>query len=184
MREKVIDTAIQEFTKSGLKFKMNDVAKSMGISKRTLYTIFDSKEAVLEGITDRYFGDFLVMQKMVAEDKRMDVVTKIETILCALPERYHNLGLSNLYELQDKYPKIYKRLMGYVEKGWKMVEQYLEQGMKEKKIRQVSIPVVMTMIEGTVKQFMQNKVLVEHNIPYEQAKKEMAKVILDGICLE
>ncbi|BBF44882.1 transcriptional regulator, TetR family [Lachnospiraceae bacterium KM106-2] len=184
MKEKVIDAAIKEFTKSGLKFKMNDIAKSMGISKRTIYTVFDSKEAVLEGITDKYFADFLVMQKKVTEDKDMDVITKIETILCALPEKYQNIGLSNLCELSHKYPTIYKRLMGYVTKGWDLVEQYLEQGMKEQKIRNISIPIVMTMIEGTVTQFMQNKVLVEHSITYEEAKKEMVKVIINGIRYE
>ena len=34
MREKIIDTAIEEFTKNGLKFTMNDVAKALGISKK------------------------------------------------------------------------------------------------------------------------------------------------------
>ena len=31
MREKIIDTAIEEFTKHGLKFTMNDVAKELGL---------------------------------------------------------------------------------------------------------------------------------------------------------
>ena len=162
MREKVLDAAIQEFTKSGLRFTMSDVAKSMGMSKKTLYTVFDSKEALLEGIADKYFADFLVMQKTVAEDEQMDVIVKIEKILCALPDRYQNIGLSNLYELSNKYPRIYKRLMGYVAKGWDMVQQYLEQGMQENRIREISIPVVMTMIEGTVRQLMRDTVSYTH----------------------
>ncbi|MDO5522110.1 MAG: TetR/AcrR family transcriptional regulator [bacterium] len=184
MREKVIDVAIKEFTKNGLKFTMNDIAKSMGISKKTIYTVFDSKEAVFEGIADRYFADFLEMQESVSKDKNMDVITKIELILCALPERYQNIGLSNLCELRDKYPKSYKRLMTYVSEGWNLVAQYLEQGMRERKVRELSIPIVMTMIEGTVTQFMQKKVLVENSITYEQAKKEMVKVIINGIRYE
>lgn len=39
MREKIIDTAIEEFTKNGLKFTMNDVAKALGISKNHLYRV-------------------------------------------------------------------------------------------------------------------------------------------------
>ena len=53
MREKIIDTAIEEFTKHGSKFTMNDVAKELGISKKTIYTIFESKQDVLVGIADR-----------------------------------------------------------------------------------------------------------------------------------
>ncbi|MDO5291576.1 MAG: TetR/AcrR family transcriptional regulator [bacterium] len=181
MREEVINVAINEFTKKGLKFTMNDIAKAMGISKKTIYTVFDSKEAVFEGIMDTYFADFLAMQEAVSKDQDMDVVIKIEKILCVLPEKYHNIGLSNLYELRDKYPRSYKRLMAYVSEGWALVAQYLEQGIQEKKIRNLSVPIVMTMIEGTVTQFMQKKVLVENSITYEQAKKEMVKVIIDGI---
>ena len=59
MREKIIDTAIEEFTKHGLKFTMNDVAKELGISKKTdLAPSFESKQDVLVGIADRYARDF------------------------------------------------------------------------------------------------------------------------------
>ena len=53
MREKIIDTAIEEFTRNGLKFTMNDVAKALGISKKTIYTVFESKQDVLMAIADR-----------------------------------------------------------------------------------------------------------------------------------
>ena len=40
MREKIIDAAIEEFTQNGLKFTMSDLAKKLGISKKTIYTVF------------------------------------------------------------------------------------------------------------------------------------------------
>ena len=97
MREKIIDTAIAEFTKNGLKFTMNDVAKSMGISKKTIYTVFESKQAVLMGIADRYSADFLQMQEEIEADEELDVVEKVERLLGALPTKYHNIGLSGMY---------------------------------------------------------------------------------------
>ena len=65
MREKIIDTAIEEFTKHGSKFTMNDVAKELGISKKTIYTIFESKQDVLVGIADRYARDFTDMREAI-----------------------------------------------------------------------------------------------------------------------
>ena len=44
MREKIIDAAIAEFTQSGLKFTMSDLAKDLGISKKTIYTVFESSK--------------------------------------------------------------------------------------------------------------------------------------------
>ena len=180
VKEKILDAAIHEFTKQGFRFTMNDVAKDLGMSKKTIYTVFSSKEALLEGIADKYFADFLIMQKII-KNSDMDVIVKIKTILCALPERYQNIGLSNLYGLRDKYPRIYERLLEYMTEGWNQVEQYLNQGMKEGRIREVSIPVLMAMIKGTVEQFMKSRVLIENSIAYEEAKKEMIEIITKGI---
>ena len=58
LKERIVDVAIEEFTLMGLKFTMNDIARQLGISKKTIYTIFDSKKDVLEGIADRYSADF------------------------------------------------------------------------------------------------------------------------------
>ena len=63
MRKKIIDAAIEAFTENGLKFTMNDLAKKLGISKKTIYTIFESKQDVLLGIGDRYAADFNQMQR-------------------------------------------------------------------------------------------------------------------------
>ena len=68
MREKIIDMAIEEFTKNGLKFTMNDVAKALGISKKTIYTVFESKQEVLVAIADRYAGDFTEMREEIERD--------------------------------------------------------------------------------------------------------------------
>ena len=70
MREKIIDTAIEEFTKHGSKFTMNDVAKELGISKKTIYTIFESKQDVLVGIADRYARDFTDMREAIEQGLR------------------------------------------------------------------------------------------------------------------
>lgn len=181
MREEIIDAAIRAFSIGGLKFTMTDVARSMGISKKTIYTIFNSKEEVLEAIADRYFSDFVILEKQVKENQEIDIFCKINLVLCALPDKYHNIGLNNLYGLRDKYPKVYARLLGNVYKGWESVEGYIQEGIRENIIRKISVPVIMAMIEGTVKQFMDSSVLVNNQITYEEAKKEMAEIIIEGI---
>lgn len=57
MRDKIIDATVEEFKQNGLKFTMNDLAKRLGISKKTIYTVFESKQAVLVAVADRYAAD-------------------------------------------------------------------------------------------------------------------------------
>ena len=44
LREKILITAIDQFRQTGLKFTMQDVAEQARISKKTIYTVFASKE--------------------------------------------------------------------------------------------------------------------------------------------
>lgn len=178
MREKIIDATVEEFKQNGLKFTMNDLAKRLGISKKTIYTVFESKQAVLVAVADRYAADLYSMQEELEADVSLNVVQKLEKLLCALPEKYFNIGLSRIYELAEKYPKPYRHLMRSVNNGWEQAEQYLRKGMEEGLIRQVSIPVVMAMVKGTVICFMESDVLYQNELTYEQAKKEMVEILM------
>lgn len=57
---------------------MNDVAKELGISKKTIYTIFESKQVELVGIADRYARDFTDMREAIEQDDRLDTLEKLE----------------------------------------------------------------------------------------------------------
>ena len=82
---------------------------------------------------------------------------------------------------KEKYPKPYRHLMRSVNNGWEQAEQYLRKGMEEGLIREVSIPVVMAMVKGTVICFMESDVLYQNELTYEQAKKEMVEILMKGI---
>lgn len=182
MREKIIDTAIEEFTRNGLKFTMNDVAKALGISKKTIYTVFESKQDVLMAIADRYARDFTDMRQEIEADTELDTMEKLERLFCAIPTKYYNIGLSRIFELAQKYPKQYKYLMEAVSQGWALAEQYLEKGIQEGKIRKdISKPVVMAMIRGTVTCFLESDILYKNGLTYEQGKEEMVQIIMKGI---
>ena len=49
LRERIIETAVKAFAAQGIKsITMDDIATSLGISKRTLYEVFPDKETLLE----------------------------------------------------------------------------------------------------------------------------------------
>ena len=52
IKEKIIIAAIEEFGKKGLKFTMDDIAKNLGMSKKTLYNVYANKEEMLLELAD------------------------------------------------------------------------------------------------------------------------------------
>ena len=113
MREKIIDTAIEEFTRNGLKFTMNDVAKALGISKKTIYTVFESKQDVLMAIADRYARDFTDMRQEIEADTELDTLEKLER----LAQAGVDLNL-HIVHRGDMAPAALANARGYTETGF------------------------------------------------------------------
>jgi len=181
IKEKILGVAIEEFGKKGLKFTMDDIARNLAMSKKTVYAVFETKEAMLLELADYCFADIKRSEQAILEDSNMDILTKIEKIMIVLPERYQNIGLQNLYQLSEKYPRIYQRVATYLSTDWDATISLLEQGMEEGKIRPIKIPVLKAMVESTIQEFFSNSILVENNIDYEEALKEMIQIIITGI---
>ena len=71
---------------------MSDVAKRLSISKKTIYTVFESKQALLYAIADSYAADFESMQEELENDNSLN---ELQKLLCALPEKYCDIGLNH-----------------------------------------------------------------------------------------
>ena len=91
LEEKILLAAIEEFGRKGLKFTMDDIAKNLSISKKTLYHVYDNKEAMLLALADYCFADIKKSERAIVENPDLDVVDKIEQILVVLPERYRSV---------------------------------------------------------------------------------------------
>lgn len=57
LKTQIVETAMKAFAEKGIRgVRMDEVASSLGISKRTLYEIYDTKEALLyEGSSNTRF---------------------------------------------------------------------------------------------------------------------------------
>jgi AcrR family transcriptional regulator len=181
LQERILNAAIEEFERIGLKFTMDDIARNLRISKKTLYTVYENKEAMLMALVDHCFRDIKESEAAVMEDEELDLVTRLERILVVLPDRYENIGLGKLYQLKEKYPKVYERVSMYLTTGWDSTIALINQGIEEGLLRPVSIPVLKVMVESTIEHFFSDDVLVENNIYYEEALHEMVEIIIQGI---
>ena len=45
IREQILDATVLVFNKKGMKFTMDDIARELGMSKKTIYTVFADKQS-------------------------------------------------------------------------------------------------------------------------------------------
>lgn len=181
LRIRILDEAAKQFDKKGIKFTMDDLARSLGISKKTIYTVFEDKRSIMTDTIDRFFDDALAEEKSILNDGSLSIVEQLKRIIGSVPERYTQSDLTQLYVLKEKYPSVYRHWQRCRENYWKGVDILINRGIESGEIRAVSLPILKTMFQSTVEQFFQDDVLVKNRIPYRKALEEVASMLVDGI---
>ncbi len=181
LKETILQGTIKVYSQKGLKFTMDDVAKVLGMSKKTIYTVFRDKESLFLTMVDYMFDSIKQEEQAVVEDASLNTVEKIRKIMGVLPEGYKDLDFRQLYLLQDKYPKIYRQVERRLETGWETTISLMEQGMREGVIREVPIPIVKVMLEASLEQFFRRDVLLQNQISFQAALDAVVDILVNGI---
>lgn len=177
----ILEATIKIFHQKGIKFTMDDLAKALGMSKKTIYTVFKDKNELFLSMVDYLFDAIKESEQQVILDNSKSTIEKIHSILCVLPEGYKDLDFAQLFILKDKYPAIYKRVEKRLESGWENTIFLLEQGKKEGVIRDVNIALVKMMLEASLEQFFQRDILKRNKIKYQDALNEVVDILMIGI---
>lgn len=129
-RDYIIDKATEMFVSQGIKsVRMDDIAQSLGVSKRTLYEMFGDKEELL----------FLCMQKYHTsvhahiEEQARDSSSKLESLLIGFFEmaQYSETNSRIMNNLRKFYPSVHERLtVPAGENGVKRLKDVIQECMR------------------------------------------------------
>ena len=183
IRSEILSATIPVFNKKGIKFTMDDVAKEVGISKKTIYTVFADKQELVYDMVDYCFDSIKKSEERVMKNAGLTTIEKLQAILGVLPDGYKDIDFAQLYILRDKYPRIYSRVEERLESGWDTTIELLRRGMEEGVVRQIDTAIVKVMFEATLEQFFRRDVLVKNKISYSDALAQVVDIICNGVKL-
>ena len=181
LREMILEGTIKAFNRKGLKFTMDDIARELAISKKTIYMVFADKESLFLAMVDYMFDHIKESEEAVVQDTSLSTKEKIKKILGVMPEGYKEVDFRQLYLLRERYPAIYKRVEERLETGWETSIALIEQGIAEGVIRPVRIPLLKMMLEAALEQFFQRDILMRNQISYQEALTEVVDILVEGI---
>jgi len=111
MREKIIKKAGELFLKVGFKsITMDDIAKEMGISKKTIYKYFENKELLIEATTAVVHEDVHLAINDVMGKGHNAIAENFE-IKSMLSKMFEVSATSPMYQLKRHYPSIYEQII-------------------------------------------------------------------------
>ena len=170
------------FRREGLRFTMQQAAEAIHISKKTIYTVYPSKEALLLDMVDDAFAHIHARKQGII-DGPGTLTDKLRAVIIALPEEYTALDLQQMALLDERYPAVAARVREHLENGWEPTLALLEQGMEQGVLRRVSLPILQRMISASIEDFLADRTLEQQGITYTQALDEMVAILWEGVAV-
>ncbi|MBQ4388113.1 MAG: TetR/AcrR family transcriptional regulator [Prevotella sp.] len=130
MKDKIMDVAMKLFAERGIRaVTMDDIAQHLCISKRTLYEIYDDKEALLFAGMRTYREQHHARLKKVHDEggSVMDVILKLYEISL---EESSNVN-PQFYADIEKYPKLLEALHQERQDKRQFFMEFMKRGMDE-----------------------------------------------------
>ena len=132
MKEDIVKRALADFMKYGFKtFTMDDLANGLGMSKKTLYEYFPSKNDLVEACLD-YALEMSCTNVTTFVQGEGSVIENVYRNQKKILEIFNINSDRPIWELQKYYPKTYKRMESeFAKTDALFVDKLLEKGWEE-----------------------------------------------------
>ena len=182
LRAKIMEAAMKAFTQKGIRaVKMDDIASSLAISKRTLYEIFEDKEHLLFETINQY--DAISRQRLT--DYAAQQHSVIDVILEAYRMKVEELRKVNPAFYTDimRYPKLASYIKKNNERTRESFIKFLERGVEEGFLRaDVNYEMIPHMFDALGEYMMKSKLLDKYSL--DELFTNYVLVSIRGLCTE
>lgn len=182
LRERIIERAMQDFSKHGIRaVKMDTLAKELGISKRTMYEIFEDKESLLfEGI--KVYDDRKREYMHSYAEESHDVIDiimeayhmKVEEVRAVNPDFYLDLM---------KYPRLAQYIKEAQQKSREGFLAFMKRGVDDGYFRpDVNYELVPHIFDALGQYILTNSLVQQYSV--EELFSNCFLIALRGFCTD
>ncbi len=136
MKDIILNEVKSLINKEGLGFKLENLAKNLKISKKTLYKYYSSKEEMIKIIIKESHLDVKKRQKEIfALDT--DLLDKIKKLLKVTPINSELFTDENLRSLNIYYPDLYNLVINFFKTDWETTFELLDRAKEQSLIKDI-----------------------------------------------
>jgi AcrR family transcriptional regulator len=179
VKQRIVEEASKLFVKSGVKsVTMGDLAKHLGISKRTIYEHFKDKEELLIACADA--------SHVESEEFFKNVLSQTDNMVEAMMAMLQiEDGTSLIEEVRKYYPQVYKEhLLRIVDDRSGYFEKIINHGIEEGVFRKnLNLEIIVYFFNGRAKDFLLYDLQLSKFSMYE-ILENIAVIFLRGMCTD
>ncbi|MBL7129233.1 MAG: TetR/AcrR family transcriptional regulator, partial [Ignavibacteria bacterium] len=179
---KILNFARQKFHREGFyKISMDEIAKELHVSKKTIYKYFPSKEKLLEEIC-KVTSEFLEKHVDEIVHDKTDVVTKFVKLLYLHSNFMMNISEKWLEDLRIHAPGIKCEIDDTRdEKIIFITTKLLEEGKKAKLIENYPAPIIISILTSSFAGIFNPDFIIQNKFSLQDAFEYTYDIIMNGI---
>lgn len=110
-RARILATARAQFFAAGYSaLTMDDLAAELGMSKKTVYVHFPSKDALVEGVLGEFVDEVRGSADALFADRQLSFTVKLHRFSEAMVRRFARMNPHVFRDLQRAAPHLYRRI--------------------------------------------------------------------------
>lgn len=171
MRDHILQKATLKFLHEGFKnVTVDDIARTCGISKKTLYEYFENKKLLIRESLLSYFENTRREHERVARESK-NAIQELVGIYFDMDKMMRNFNPVCILDLQKYYPKSFEIIEEYKRRiFYNEIQKNLVRGQKEGYFRQEINVDVMSQYR------LETAFLVFHGMLFQPGKFQLAEV--------
>jgi AcrR family transcriptional regulator len=183
-RERIARRAQDLFFRSGFsRVTTDDVARELGMSKKTLYQHFSSKEELLATALYLFRDEVQAAVHAVVADRRRDFVGKLHDLLLVMTERMGRIQRPFMEDLPRKAPELWREIEEFRHKViFAEISTLLQQGSRRGMIRKEIDPqLFVLMFVSTMRAVLVPETIAQMSLSAPQVFAMIMDVFMQGV---
>lgn len=162
-------------------FSIRDLAGELGVSTKTIYQNFESKEHIIRVIAARALEEMAEAERAIRGDEALTIRQKLQKALAVLPLGFVFHDIRILRELQQRYPEQWEAIDSVIQNGWDYIRELAAEGMRTGIFRPFDIELFIQVYIGALYRLMDYSPAAGRMLSLEETLEQMTKLLLDGI---
>ncbi|HVA99448.1 MAG TPA: helix-turn-helix domain-containing protein [Bacteroidia bacterium] len=181
--ENILQTAVELFFKYGIKsVTMDDIAKQLSMSKKTIYNYYSNKNEIVLALTSAHFKNNICECEMLAKNSK-DAVFEMVGMMHQISVAFAQMNPTVVYDLQKYHPEAWQLFKNFKEKNIsKLMEDNLKKGIEQGLYRnEINIKVLVRLRLEEVEMASTPSIYDPNKFDLKEVQLELLNHFLHGI---
>jgi AcrR family transcriptional regulator len=185
LQEQIIEQIEDKLFKEGFyKTTMDDVASELGMSKKTIYKFFPSKEDLVMAIA-KHFMNKMKSKIVPALNSDKNAIEKLGELIKILASASEKVSPKRMDEMRKHFPALWNEIESFRTKMmFENITKVIEQGKTEGLFIDYPTSIIMNVLVASVRNIVNPDFILNNNFSIIEAARFAFKIVIGGIITE